>query len=169
MKRHEGVGGRLEPGLLAWKKSPTAIGILRGPQEIEAGGERVAHYNWTGPRNSKLRRVSTGMLTCFLPVKTAPSVPAPAPAPAPISAPAGPPATAPIPAPAPAPPPMMMILRFLCEPLTRPACDVEIRYFLPFSSKASSSRVIAARPFNLPEALEVSTRPEKFAPRGMIS
>src|ERR1700682_3025568 len=127
MKRHEGVGGRLEPGLLAWKKSPTAIGILRGPQEVEAGGESVAHYNCTGPRNWKPRRVSTGMLTCFFPVKTAPSVPAPAPAPAPISAPAGRPAKAPIPAPAPAPPPIAMMLRFVWAPLTRAACEVVIR------------------------------------------
>src|ERR1700682_455462 len=149
MKRHEGVGGRLEPGLLAWKKSPTAIGILRGPQEVEAGGESVAHYNWTGPRNSKPRRVSTGMLTCFFPVNTAPSVPAPAPAPAPISAPAGPPASAPMPAPAPAPPPMAMMLRLVCPPLARLACDVEILYFLPFNSKESNSSVMTAWPFNL--------------------
>src|SRR5437899_2154210 len=50
MERHQGVGGRLEPRLLAWGKTPAAIGILCSPQEIEARGERFAHYNfrrWT--------------------------------------------------------------------------------------------------------------------------
>src|SRR5437016_4400736 len=50
MERHQGVGGRLEPRLLAWGKTPAAIEILCSPQEIEARGERFAHYNfrrWT--------------------------------------------------------------------------------------------------------------------------
>src|SRR5437879_3581929 len=46
MERHQGVGGRLEPRLLAWGKTPAAIGILCSPQEIEARGERFAHLQF---------------------------------------------------------------------------------------------------------------------------
>jgi hypothetical protein len=46
MDRHEGIGGRLEPGLLSGKKAPAAIGILSGSQNLETGGERIAHYNF---------------------------------------------------------------------------------------------------------------------------
>src|SRR5713226_8963694 len=105
MQRHQRISGRLEPGLLARKKSPAAIGILRGAQPIEAGIEGAFHfrhigafprflygYNCTGLRNRKMSRVSTGTRTFFLPVKAAATVPAPAPAPAPMSAPVGPPA-----------------------------------------------------------------------------
>src|SRR6266481_6235453 len=176
MQRHQRISGRLEPGFLAGKKSPAAIGILRGSQPIEAGVEGVFHlrhiggfprflhsYNCTAASNWKLRRVSTGTRTFFLPVKAAASVPAPAPAPAPMSAPAGPPAKAPIPAPPAAPPPMASRFRFLCDPLVRPACDVVMSYFLPFSSKESRLRLITARPLSLPEGADVSTRPEKLA------
>src|SRR5438093_1196469 len=46
MERHQGVGGRLEPRLLTWGKTPAAIGILCSPQEIEARGERFAHLQF---------------------------------------------------------------------------------------------------------------------------
>ena len=54
-----------------------------------------------------------GRPVCFLPVTTAPAVPAAAPAPPPISAPVPPPASPPISAPTPDPPPMSAMLRRL--------------------------------------------------------
>src|SRR5207249_9307831 len=165
--RHECIRGRLEPRLFAREKAPAAIGILGSPKEIEAGGERIAHYNWTGVRKAKLIFVSTGMRTFFLPVKATAAVPAPAPAPAPMRAPAGPPAKAPIAAPPAAPPPIPKMLRFLWDVLERPACVVDISYFLPFNSKESRLRFMIARPLSLPEGADVSMRPENLAPFGM--
>src|SRR5262245_47033643 len=140
---------------------------FQAQHRLSSGNSEKIRYNWTGLRNWKLSGVSAGMRTFFLPVKAAPAVPAPAPAPAPISAPVGPPAKAPIAAPPAAPPPMASRLRFLCDPLVRAACDVEMLYFLPLSSNASRLRLIPARPFSLPEGADVLMRPEKLAPFGM--
>jgi hypothetical protein len=41
MQGHQGVSGRFEPGLLAWKKSPTAIRFYVG-LKIQTGGDGVA-------------------------------------------------------------------------------------------------------------------------------
>src|SRR5579859_530093 len=112
------------------------------------------------PPTTNGKIVSAGMTISFLPVRKAPTVPAPAPVAAPMAAPFDPPAMAPIMAPATVPPPMYLASWPKWEfPSTR---TVAVEIYPP--PARVNSRVMEAGFLRRPELIAWITRPLTWVP-----